>query len=102
MIDVAKEQLQSLAEAARNLPRRRAGKRPHPSTLFRWASHGLRGIKLEVVKIGGTTCTSRESLQRFFQRLTELDGKFSGPKEHAFVHQPHEEEIDRELDTLGL
>ena len=33
------------------------------------ASRGLRGIVLETIQVGGTTCTSQESLQRFFERL---------------------------------
>ena len=42
-----------------------------PSTLFRWASKGLRGVRLEVIRIGGTQCTSVEALARFFHRLSE-------------------------------
>ena len=46
----------------------------HPSTLWRWAKKGLNTpdgekIRLEIVRIGGTNCTSREALQRFIDRL---------------------------------
>jgi hypothetical protein len=27
-------------------------------------------VRLETIKFGGTTCTSKEALQRFFDRLT--------------------------------
>ena len=63
------ESLVPLGEAARFVPPRRGGKAAHPSTLFRWAAHGLRGVRLEVVQVGGTKCTSREALHRFFDRL---------------------------------
>jgi len=73
MIDPNTETLLSLSEAAGHLPRRRAGKRPHVSCLYRWCQSGCRGVILESVQIGGTKCTSREALARFFRRLTTGD-----------------------------
>ena len=70
MIDLTTETLVSFTEACQRLPRRRAGKRPHPNTLYRWASGGGRGERLETIRVGGTLCTSLEALQRFFDRLT--------------------------------
>jgi len=70
MIDTQTEELLSLAEAAKLLPRRRAGKRPHVSCLYRWTAGGCRGVRLESVQVGGTRCTSREALSRFFARLS--------------------------------
>lgn len=64
------ENLITLSEAAALLPRRRRGRPTHPSTLFRWAGQGLRGVRLEIVQVGGTRCTSREALARFFSRLS--------------------------------
>jgi len=74
-IDVFDETVITLSEAAKRLPRIRAGKRPHPATLYRWISAGRKShrgtiVHLESVKVGGTTCTSLEALQRFFDRLT--------------------------------
>jgi hypothetical protein len=69
MPDLLSEQPLSLAAAAQLLPHRRGDRPAHPSTLFRWAQHGLRGVKLEVVQVGGTKCTSRAALARFFERL---------------------------------
>ena len=65
MIDHTAETVVSFAEACQRLPRRRAGKRPHPNTLYRWAAEGVRGERLETIQIGGTLCTSLEALQRF-------------------------------------
>lgn len=70
MINPNEEQLLSLADAARNLPRRRRGKRPHISTVYRWTTHGCKGVVLDSVQIGGTRCTSHEALARFFSALT--------------------------------
>ena len=71
MIDHANETVLSLTDAASTLPRRRGGKRVNVATLYRWASHGCRGVRLETIQIGGTKCTSREALGRFFNRLTD-------------------------------
>jgi hypothetical protein len=71
MIDCATEGLISLADAANEVPRRRRGKRCHVSTVYRWATSGIGGIKLESVIVGGSRCTSREALARFWRRLTE-------------------------------
>jgi hypothetical protein len=74
--DLFSEGLASLAEATkwREWPRRRAGKRPHISCLIRWVKDGVRGVKLETVRCGGTLCTSKPAVGRFLQRLSELDG----------------------------
>ena len=55
------------------LPRRRHGRKIDKSTLFRWVQHGLRGIRLEALRVGGTLCTSEAALKRFFARLSERD-----------------------------
>jgi len=73
MIDPNTETLLCLVDAARSLPRRRAGKRPHVSCLYRWTTTGCKGVVLESLQCGGTRVTSAEALARFFQRLTYAD-----------------------------
>lgn len=70
-IDPSTEALLSLTEAAKQLPSRRGGKRPHVSCLYRWTKTGCKGVILESIQVGGTRCTSREALARFFQALTQ-------------------------------
>ena len=70
MIDLNCEDVVSLTEATSLLPRRRRGKKPHIATLYRWALHWVRGVKLETLQVGGTLCTSKEALQRFCERLS--------------------------------
>jgi hypothetical protein len=69
------EELFALRDAAKFLPLRRCGKQAHPVTLTRWAARGLRGVKLEVLRIGGTLYTTKEALQRFFEALTKSGEK---------------------------
>jgi hypothetical protein len=74
MIDPLTEQLISLTEAAKLCPKRRSGKRPHVSCVYRWTATGCKGVKLESLQVGGTRCTSREALGRFFERLSQVAG----------------------------
>jgi hypothetical protein len=68
------DDLITLREAAALLPRRRGRKRPHFSTLWRWALRGVRGVKLETVSVGDTLCTSPAALEEFLRRVTEARG----------------------------
>ena len=78
MIEIARECCFPLSEAPRHLPRGRRGRRIHISTTFRWAQRGLRGVRLETIRIGGMLYTSNEALQRFSERLTNLDRHRNG------------------------
>jgi len=74
-IDVFKEEVLSLTQATKRLPNVNRGKRLHVTTIWRWTLGGKKcpdgsTARLETIKIGGTTCTSLEALQRFFDRLT--------------------------------
>ena len=83
------------------IPRRR-GKtgRLHPSTVWRWALKGVRGVRLEVVRVGGTLCTSAQALQRFFDRLA--DASPTGVEPHAHPAAPDQAGVERQLDALGV
>jgi hypothetical protein len=74
MIDPFGETLLSLSEAARLIPRRRAGKKCNIATIYRWTADGCKGVKLESVQVGGSRCTSREAIARFFDALTSKAG----------------------------
>ena len=68
-IDLLSDDVLRLSEAAKILPRGRHGKKIHVSTLWRWACQGVRGVRLETVRMGGVIYTSKEALQRFFAQL---------------------------------
>jgi hypothetical protein len=65
------ENVVTLSEAAAHLPRLN-GRKPHTSTLWRWARKGIRGIKLETRRVGGRFVTSVEALDRFAKTLSEI------------------------------
>lgn len=73
MIDPEKEELLTLTQAARLIPSSHDGKKTSPSTLFRWASRGLKGVRLEILQVGGKR-TSKEALTRFYLALSNKCG----------------------------
>ena len=70
MIDIDKESLVTLADAAKSLPRATRGKPVHVKTVARWALAGLHGIVLDTVMVGGRRMTSVQACKRFFHELT--------------------------------
>lgn len=102
MIDSNTETVISLLDAAKSMPRRRGGRRPHVSCLYRWTTAGCRGVVLESIQIGGTRCTSREALARFFARLTSGNAadvptvRSVAKRERAVAHAM------RELERAGV
>lgn len=100
MIDLTSERVMTLAQATKHLPRRRQGKKPHASTLYRWAMNGVQGVRLEVIRVGGTLCTSLEALQRFCERCTD-----SSTPAKTKTTKAREREIvraERELARAGI
>ena len=61
-IDYEVETLIPFHEARSALPGR---KRVALPTLHRWRLHGVRGVRLETVLVGGLRYTSREAIRRF-------------------------------------
>lgn len=66
------EHIVTFSEAAAKLPRFN-GKRPHASTIWRWARKGLNGITLETRRVGGRFVTSIEALERFTIALSKVE-----------------------------
>ena len=102
MIDLLREELVSLSAAAKLLPARRKGKRPHTSCLYRWTTTGCKGVVLESIQVGGTRCTSREALTRFFHRLTRANGAAPGAHRSPARRRRAAERAERELEREGV
>lgn len=74
MIDLKREKLLSLRDASRAVPKI-DGRKPHMSTLWRWCRKGVRGVRLEYVRLGHRVCTSSEALSRFANNLADVDAR---------------------------
>lgn len=96
-INIHTETVLTLTQATKHLPPRRRGRRPTPQTLYRWARGGLRGQRLETIRVGGTLCTSLQALQRFAERLSATDRPI--PSQEECRTRP---DVERELDRHGF
>jgi hypothetical protein len=100
MIDSTTEELLSLAEAARTVPGK-SGRGVNPSTVWRWALRGVNGTRLEVLRLGGRTCTSRQALQRFYERCTTAAIGVT-PTATPAIRRKAVEAAERELAADGI
>ena len=98
-IDLASEQIVTLREAAKFLPRQGGGRKVHICTLYRWTSRGVRGVRLETLKLGGTVVTSIEALQRFAERCSQMG---STPAKRKPRRSRELERAEQELDDAGI
>jgi len=69
MIEQNNEERISLTAAARLPILRVNGSNPNSSALSKWGSKGVRGVRLETIRVGGATCTSLPAIERFLRRL---------------------------------
>lgn len=99
------EQILTFSEAAKTLPRVN-GRRPHASTLWRWARKGIQGIHLETRRLGGRFVTSLEALDRFSERLAEanpLETKADIPRRSQPRHRARDiEAAEQRLAKAGI
>ena len=96
-IDIHKEQLLTLEQAARSLPGHVA-----PSTIWRWYRVGLRKIRLETVIIGGKRFTSSESLSRFAAALTAASESTIASDPALETPPQRDPSVTRRLEAAGL
>ena len=97
-IDIYKEQVATFSKLAKWLPPTRNNRPVHANTLRRWAMKGRHGIKLETIVIGGVTCSSKEALVRYFNRLTNPEQSGPPPVRNA----KRQARVESELERFGL
>lgn len=109
MIDLQHEQLVRLQRVPKLLPANERTKHPiHISAIYRWAQRGRRAvhgqcIKLETIKLGGSTLTSLEALQRFAERLSGSDPQRESRTSHVSHYRRHQiDAAAREVQRLLL
>jgi hypothetical protein len=70
------------------------------STILRWHLKGVRGIKLEGIRVGATLCTTEGAICRFIERLS-TPGFQSASVTASTVAQAHNSDQKR-LSRVGL
>jgi hypothetical protein len=77
------------------------GERPAPTTCWRWISKGLRGHKLESVKVMGRTYTSHQAIRRWLAAVesTRTEAQ-AAARDDGTGDRP--EHIQRKLEAAGL
>jgi Protein of unknown function (DUF1580) len=108
MIDIASEEVLSLAQAAKLLPPGRLGRPCAFPTILRWCLSGARSldgrlVKLECLRLGGKWITSRQAIQRWAEALTpQMDDAPSQPTQTMKQRKRRAEKETRELEKLGI
>ncbi len=85
------------SEVPNRLPKRH-GKKIHYSTVYRWATKGVRGRVLETVRVGGVRYTTVEALERFLSAPTLVN--LEAPKSATLDDELTA--IQRQLDDAGV
>jgi hypothetical protein len=94
MIEIDKNRMILLSKAAVLLPIRNE-KKVHPSTLHRWRSRGVRGIRLACNRIGNCWFTTQKALEEFSAKLSATPESKPKPKVDPKL-------IDQELEKHGF
>src|SRR5262249_12849936 len=105
VLNVNSEQIITLAQLARRIPCRRNNRPVHVSTIHRWRNPGIRGVRLDCVRVGGMWCTSLQAFARWVEQLTAVkkQGEPNTPTTRPDVEgTKRDAEVERQLDDLGI
>lgn len=69
---------------------KKTGRRPNPCTTWRWSTKGCKGIKLQVVFMGGTRLTTEEWVSEFIDAVSRVN---MAKHEVAPMQTPRQQEI---------
>ncbi len=100
MIDLSAEKLIRAQDVPKLLPPRHTGKPVHVSAVYRWIQRGVQGVRLEYIKIGGTTYTSKEALQRFANRRSPENHDATAVPTTTATRRKQIERAEREVQAL--
>ena len=84
----------TLSQAVDFVPRR-----PHVATIWRWATKGCRGIKLQTWMSGGTRVTTPAAIEEFLHRLNAGDSSDTGDLDADSSRRS--KEAGKALESLG-
>ena len=97
MIDLSTETVFPVTEAPKHIPGR-----PSQASVWRWVLHGVGGVKLESILIGGKRFTSAEAIQRFCDRRTAAANGDATPSRTPRQREREVAAAERELERAGI
>ncbi len=97
MIDLRSESLMTFAELVKSIPRRRQNRPIALSTLHRWRQNGIRKVRLETVRVGGSWMTSMEAYHRFIHRVTQCFAPNETPASNTTFNQDYSDVVNAML-----
>lgn len=87
--------------AAAHVVERITGERPHAATLHRWATRGLKGVKLRTAYAGGHRRTTEQWVREFFEAVTE-SANAGRSNTSPRINMRSADKADRELSAAGI
>ncbi len=79
------------------------GETPHVTTLHRWATRGLAGVKLRTMYAGGYRRTSEEWIREFFEAVSAAKNGDDGMKHQLSVSRRSRiARAEKELEDAGI
>lgn len=89
------------------LPSRRRNKRLGQGrlgfgTLWRWATAGVRGVKLETVKVGGCMCTTERALIEFFRACAIANDEPSRAVRTPGQRERSHQRAEKQVEAVGI
>lgn len=95
-IDIQEESVCTLSELARRYD-------VHVCTIHRWRLRGIKGIRLETIRIGGKRLSSFEAGDRFNERVTAAaDGEPVPRAESSGAREKRLARVEAELAKCGI
>ena len=88
MVEFNKDKLVLLSEASAFLPMRNQ-KPVHSSTLHRWRSHGINGVRLHCFRIGAIWYTTKAAIEQFCNPTQIVQQSF--PEAAGSIHSQTKE-----------
>ena len=92
---ILQEDLDAFGRAAKRAPGQ-----PHVATLHRWRTRGVRGVRLEAVRVGGRWHTSQAAIERFI--IATTNAVSSNRSESEMPRNDEQQRVEQQLDQRGL
>ena len=91
-----------LSDVPKHIPRGKNGRPTHLSTVVRWKDRGIRGVRLEAVRLGGRWVTSLQALGRFVANVTATASPTLPPVTAPGTFRQQAGQDERALDRDGF